>query len=219
MGQKVHPYGFRLGIIRDWKSKWFSKRNYAEWLHEDLRIKDLIRKRLAHAGISKVEIERFPRRLRVNIHAARPGIIIGRRGGEVEKMKALVQSMTDKTVFLNIVEVKQPESDAQLISESIGSQLVRRVSFRRAMKKAQQSAMSAGALGVKVCCSGRLGGSEMARTETHRIGRVPLHTLRADIDYGYHTAVTSYGTIGVKVWVFHGEVIGRQPVAAGGEGA
>ncbi len=210
MGQKVHPYGLRIGIIRDWTSKWFSKRNYADWLHEDLRIKNLIRRRLAHAGISKVEIERFPRRLRVNIHTARPGIIIGRRGGEVEKVKALVQSMTDKTVFINIVEVKTPEKDAQLIAESIGSQLVRRVAFRRAMKKAQQSALSAGALGIKICCSGRLGGSEMARREVYRNGRVPLHTLRADIDYGFHTAVTTYGAIGVKVWVFHGEVIGKQ---------
>jgi small subunit ribosomal protein S3 len=217
VGQKVHPYGLRIKIIRDWNSKWFARKNYAEYLHEDLQIRKIIIQRLSHAGISKVEIERFPRRLRVNIKAARPGIIIGRRGSEVEKLKALIQSQTDKTVFINIVEVKQPERDAQLIAEGIGVQLVRRVSVRRAMKKAQQAAMQSGALGVKIMCSGRLGGSEMARKEMYHQGRVPLHTLRADIDYGFYSAVTSYGTIGVKVWVFNGEVIGKGPVATMGE--
>ena len=211
MGQKVHPYGFRLGFIKDWNSRWYAEKDYADFLHEDLAIREAIKKRLSHAAISKIEIERFTQRMRVNIHAARPGIIIGRKGVEVERLKAVLARLTDRQVHITIKEVKVPDLEAQLVAENIAMQLVRRVSFRRAMKKSQQATMSAGAQGVKIMVAGRLGGSEMSRTEWYREGRVPLHTLRANIDYGFAEARTTYGQIGVKVWIFKGEVIGEQP--------
>ena len=211
MGQKVHPYGFRLGFIKDWSSRWYAERDYANFLHEDLAIREAIKKRLAHAAISRVEIERFTQRMRINIHAARPGIIIGRKGSEVERLKKILARLTDRQVHITIKEVKSPDLEAQLVAENIAMQLVRRVSFRRALKKAQQATISAGAQGVKVMVAGRLGGAEMSRTEWYREGRVPLHTLRADIDYGFAEARTTYGQIGVKVWIFKGEVIGERP--------
>jgi len=211
MGQKVHPTGLRLGIIKTWDSKWFAaKQNYTDFLHEDLDIRRLIKERLKHAGISKVEIERFTQRIRINIHTARPGIIIGRKGVEVEKLKKFLTRRTGKEILLNIREIKNAELDAQLVAESIAQQLVRRISFRRAMKRAEAAALQAGAQGIKICCSGRLGGAEMSRTEWNRTGRIPLHTLRADIDYGFAVARTTYGTIGVKVWIFRGEVVGAE---------
>ena len=206
MGQKVHPYGFRVGIYKNWKSRWYAEKGYAKLLNEDLRIRKAIKKRLFHAGISEVEIERFTQRLRINIMAARPGIIIGRKGVEVERLKKLISALTDLQIHINIREIKQPELDAQLQAESVALQLQRRVSFRRAMKRAQQATMQAGALGIKIMVSGRLGGAEMSRTEWYREGRVPLHTLRADIDYGFTEAKTTYGQIGVKVWIFKGEL-------------
>jgi len=210
MGQKVHPIGLRLGIIKTWDSKWFAaKQDFTEFLHEDISIRQLIKGRLRHAGISKIEIERFTQRIRINIHTARPGIIIGRKGAEVEKLKRFLTKRTGREVLLNIREIKSAELDAQLVAESIAQQLVRRISFRRAMKRAEAAALQAGAEGVKIRCSGRLGGAEMSRTEWHRSGRIPLHTLRADIDYGFAVACTTYGTIGVKVWIFKGEVVGE----------
>ncbi len=212
MGQKVHPYGFRVGIYKNWKSRWYAEKGYANLLNEDLRIRKAIKKRLFHAGISEVEIERFTQRLRINIMAARPGIIIGRKGVEVERLKKLISALTDLQIHINIREIKQPELDAQLQAESIALQLQRRVSFRRAMKRAQQATMQAGALGIKIMVSGRLGGAEMSRTEWYREGRVPLHTLRADIDYGFTEAKTTYGQIGVKVWIFKGELTSMHSV-------
>jgi small subunit ribosomal protein S3 len=206
VGQKVHPYGFRVGITKNWKSRWFAEKDYAPLLHEDLKIREAIKKRLNHAGISEVEIERFTQRMRINIMAARPGIIIGRKGVEVERLKKMLGSMTDRQIHINIREIKSPDADAQLQSESIALQLVRRVSFRRALKRAMQSAKQAGVQGIKVMVSGRLGGAEMSRTEWYREGRVPLHTLRANIDYGFYEARTTYGQIGVKVWIYKGEV-------------
>ncbi len=211
MGQKVHPYGFRLGVIKDWNSRWYAEKEYGNLLHEDLTIRDAIKKRLQHASISRIEIERFTQRMRVNIHAARPGIIIGRKGAEVERLKKILTQLTDRQVHINIQEVKVPDLESQLVAENIAMQLVRRVSFRRAMKKAQQGTMNAGAEGVKIMVAGRLGGAEMSRTEWYREGRVPLHTLRANIDYGFAEARTTYGQIGVKVWIFKGEVLGEQP--------
>ena len=215
MGQKVHPTGLRLGTVKTWNSKWFANRqNYADFLHEDLEIRRLIKKRLHHAGISKIEIERFTQRIRVNIHTARPGIIIGRKGQEVEKLKKFLGNRTAKQVLLNIREIKTAELDAQLVAESIAQQLERRVSFRRAMKRAESAALQAGAQGIKIMCAGRLGGAEMSRTEWYRSGRIPLHTIRADIDYGFAVGRTTYGTIGVKVWIFKGEVVGAMKPAA-----
>ena len=205
MGQKVHPYGFRVGIYKNWKSRWYAEKDYATLLHEDLRIRKAIKERLFHAGISGVEIERFTQRMRINIQAARPGIIIGRKGVEVERLKKVLSDMTERQIHINIREIKHPELDAQLQAEAIALQLQRRVSFRRAMKRAQQASMQAGALGFKVMVSGRLGGAEMSRTEWYREGRVPLHTLRADVDYGFTEAKTTYGQIGVKVWLYKGE--------------
>jgi len=205
MGQKVHPYGFRLGYNKTWNSKWFAKKQYREFLHEDLRIRQLIKSRLKHAGISRIEIERYPRKVRVNIYTARPGIIIGRRGAEVEKLKNLLVKRTGKAIHINIVEVKSPDADAQLVAESVAQQLERRVAFRRAMRKAEAAALAAGAEGVRIAVAGRLGGAEMSRREWYRNGRVPLHTLRADIEYGFATAKTTYGIIGVKAWVYRGE--------------
>ena len=209
MGQKTHPIGFRLGIIRTWDSKWFAAKDYALFLHEDLRMKKFLKERLYQAGISKMEIERAAnkdKRAKMNIWTARPGIVIGRKGVEVENLKRELQRLTDKEIILNISEVKRPEVDAQLVAENVVLQLERRVSFRRAMKRNVSQAMKFGAKGIKIMCSGRLAGAEMARTEWYREGRVPLQTIRADIDYGTARARTKYGAIGVKVWLFKGEV-------------
>ncbi len=209
MGQKTHPIGFRLGVIRTWDSKWYASKNYALFLHEDLRMKKFLKARLYQAGISKMEIERAAnkdKRAKMNIWTSRPGIVIGRKGAEVESLKRELQKLTDKEILLNITEVKRPEVDAQLVSENVALQLERRVSFRRAMKRNVSQAMKFGAKGIKIMCSGRLAGAEMARTEWYREGRVPLQTIRADIDYGVATASTKYGVIGVKVWLFKGEV-------------
>ncbi len=217
MGQKTHPTGFRIGVIKPWLSNWYAdKRKYQSQLHEDLGLRKYIKKELYHAGISKVEIERRAKQIRVNIHAARPGIIIGKRGAEVDQIKArLAKLIGDKIeLSLNIMEVRRPELDSVLIAENIATQLEKRIAFRRAMKKAVQSALRFGAKGIRVNCSGRLAGSEIARMEWYREGRVPLHTLRADIDYGTAEAHTTFGIIGVKVWVFHGEIIRRRGAAA-----
>jgi len=209
LGQKVHPIGFRLGVIRTWESKWYAEKDYAGLLHEDLRLRDYLKKRLHHAGISKIEIERAASKAKVNIFAARPGIIIGKKGSEVEALKKDLAKLTDKEIFINIQEVRKPEIDAQLVAENVALQLERRVAFRRAMKKAVSQSLKFGAEGVKIECSGRLGGAEMSRREWYREGRVPLHTLRADIDYGFAEAKTTYGIIGVKVLVFKGEILDR----------
>jgi len=207
MGQKTHPVGIRLGIIKSWNSRWYEEKNYAKWLHEDIRLREFIKEKLHHAGISKVEIERAANKVKVNIHTARPGIVIGRGGKGVEELKKQVQRLTESEVFLNIQEVRKAEIDAQLVAESVATQLERRIAFRRAMKKAVSTAMKFGAKGIKIMSGGRLGGSEMSRSEWYREGRVPLHTLRADIDYGFAEAKTTYGRIGVKCWVFRGEVL------------
>lgn len=207
MGQKVHPVGFRLGVIRTWKSKWYEEKNYAAWLHEDLRIRDFIKKKHYATGVSTVEIERAPNKVKITVHTAKPGILIGKRGQGIEQLKKELGSVTDKQIILNVVEVRKAELDAQLVSESVAVQLERRVSFRRAMKKAVGTSMKFGAKGIRIACSGRLGGAEMSRREWYREGRVPLHTLRADVDYGYAIAKTTYGVIGVKVWIFKGEVL------------
>ena len=209
MGQKTHPFGFRLGIIKTWDSKWFAQKNYAKFLHEDLTIKRFLKDRLHQAGISKIEIERAAnkdKRAKINIYTSRPGLVIGRKGAEIENIKRELQKITDKEVILNIIEIKRPEIDAQLVAENIALQLERRVSFRRAMKRNVSQALKFGAKGIKAMCSGRLAGAEMARTEWYREGRVPLQTIRADIDYGTTTARTKYGVIGIKVWVFKGEI-------------
>ncbi len=207
MGQKVHPIGFRLGVIRTWDSKWYAVADYAKLLHEDIKLRNYLKKRLYHAGISKIEVERAANKAKINIYAARPGIIIGKKGSEVEALKKELAKLTDKEVFINIQEVRKPEIDAQLVAENVALQLERRVAFRRAMKKSVSMALKFGAQGVKINCSGRLGGAEMSRTEWYREGRVPLHTLRADIDYGFAEAKTTYGIIGVKVLIFKGEVL------------
>jgi len=209
MGQKTHPFGFRLGIIKTWDSKWFASKNYARFLHEDLTIKRFLKGRLHQAGVSKIEIERAAnkdKRAKINIYTSRPGLVIGRKGAEVENLKKELQRITDKEVILNITEIKRPEVDAQLVAENIALQLERRVSFRRAMKRNVSQALKFGAKGIKAMCAGRLAGAEMARTEWYREGRVPLQTIRADIDYGFAIAMTKYGVIGVKVWVFKGEI-------------
>ena len=208
MGQKVHPIGFRLGVIRTWESNWYAEKDYSQLLHEDLKLRDYLKERLHHAGISKVEIERAAGKAKINIFAARPGIIIGKKGSEVEALKKELAKLTDKEVFINIQEVRKPEVDAQLVAENVALQLVRRVAFRRAMKKAVSQSLKFGAQGIKIECSGRLGGAEMSRREWYREGRVPLHTLRADIDYGFAEAKTTYGIIGVKVHIFKGEILG-----------
>jgi len=209
LGQKVHPVGFRLGVIRTWESKWFATSDYSSLLHEDLKLRNYLKKRLYHAGISKIEIERAASKAKINIFAARPGIIIGKRGAEVEALKKELAKLTDKEVFINIQEVRKPEIDAQLVAENVALQLERRVAFRRAMKKSVSQSLKFGAQGIKITCSGRLGGAEMSRTEWYREGRVPLHTLRADIDYGFAEAKTTYGIIGVKVLIFKGEVLAK----------
>ena len=206
MGQKTHPYGLRLGIIRDWTSRWYEEKNYAKWLEEDLRIKQFIRDSQKHAGIAGVEIERARTRLKVNVHTARPGILIGKKGQGAEDLKKQIQALTQAEVSLAIHEVRKAELDAQLVAENVATQLERRVSFRRAMKKANSTAMRFGAKGVRIACSGRLGGAEMGRYEWYREGRVPLHTLRADIQFGQAIAKTTYGVIGVKCWIYKGEI-------------
>ncbi len=209
MGQKTNPIGLRLGIIKSWNSSWFDQKNYAEKLHEDLKIRNYIRKRLDKAAVSKIEIERTAKRVTISIHTARPGIVIGKKGAEVDKLREELRSLTNKDIQININEIKKPELDAYLVAENIARQIEGKVSWRRAMKKAITSAMRLGAEGIKIMCSGRLGGAEMARSEMYKDGRIPLHTLRADVDYAQYDAVTTYGTIGVKVWIFHGEVIGK----------
>ncbi|WP_299616954.1 30S ribosomal protein S3 [Pelagibius sp.] len=213
MGQKVNPIGLRLGINRTWDSRWFADDNYANLLHEDLRIRKYLRGRLQQAGVSRIVIERPAKKARITIHTARPGVVIGKKGADIEKLRAALQKMTESEVHLNIVEIRKPEIDARLVAENIANQLERRVAFRRAMKRAVQSAMRLGASGIRINCGGRLGGAEIARTEWYREGRVPLHTLRADVDYGEATAKTTYGTCGVKVWVFKGEILGHDPMA------
>ena len=212
MGQKVNPVGLRVGIIRDWESRWYAK-NMADLIEEDLKIRTLIKKKLYRAGISRVEIERAANRVRVVIHSARPGIIIGRGGTGIDSLKKELDALTGRQILLSVNEVRRPEIEAQLVAENIAQQLERRVAFRRAMKRAVQSAMRLGALGIRINCSGRLGGAEIARMEWYREGRVPLHTLRADIDYGEATAMTTYGTCGVKVWVYRGEIMEHDPMA------
>ena len=212
MGQKAHPYGLRLGIIKDWKSKWFATRNFADLLQEDLLIRKYTNKRLEHAGVALIEILRAPKKVTIDIHTARPGIVIGRKGAEVDNLKGELELLTGKEILLNVIEIKKPEISAQLVGQSIAKQLEGRVSFRRAMKKAMAAAMKSGAEGIKIRCGGRLGGAEIARTEKYHDGRVPLHTLRADIDYAQSTANTTYGTIGVKVWICHGEKIGDEKI-------
>jgi small subunit ribosomal protein S3 len=209
MGQKVHPRGFRLGVIESSDSKWFARRDYRELLHEDLKLRKFLKERLYHAGISKVEIERAANKAKINIYTARPGIVIGKKGAEIEKLKSELGKLTPKETFINIHEVRRPDLDAQLVAENVALQLERRVAFRRAMKEAVSRGMRMGAQGIKVHCSGRIGGAEIARSEWYREGRVPLHTLRADISYGFAEAKTTYGVIGVKVWIFRGEILIR----------
>jgi small subunit ribosomal protein S3 len=213
MGQKVNPVGLRLGINRTWDSRWFARKDYANLLHEDLKLRKFLSGRLQQAGVSRIVVERAAKKARVTIHSARPGVVIGKKGADIEKLRADIGKMTTSDVSLNIVEIRKPEIDAKLIAEGIAQQLERRVAFRRAMKRAVQSAMRLGALGIRINCSGRLGGAEIARMEWYREGRVPLHTLRADVDFGYGTAKTTYGTCGVKVWVFKGEVMAHDPMA------
>jgi len=207
LGQKTHPIGNRLGIIKTWNSRWYAKKAYSEFLLEDLTIRKLLKERLYHAGVPRIEIERAGQNMRVIIHTARPGIIIGKKGTEVEKLRKDLKLMTGKEVAIDIKEIRKPEIDAQLVAENIALQLEKRVAFRRAMKKAVASALRFGTLGVKISCSGRLGGSEIARSEWYREGRVPLHTFRADIDYGFSKAKTTYGIIGIKVWMYHGDIL------------
>lgn len=207
MGQKVHPYGFRLGYTKEWRSRWFADKDYADLLHEDIALRDMITERLHHAGISRVDIERAANKLKIDVHTARPGIVIGRKGAEVDRLKQSVEELTGRDVFINIQEVHRPELDAQLVSESVAMQLERRVAFRRAMRKAVENAQRFGAEGIRVRCGGRLGGLEISRAEWYLHGKLPLHTLRADIDYGFAEARTTYGRIGVKVWIYKGEIL------------
>jgi len=206
VGQKTHPYGFRLGYNKTWRSRWYADRDYAKLLHEDLRLRKGLKARLSHAGVSEIDIERTANKIRVNIYSARPGIIIGRKGAEVDKLGAELRASYGQDIHINIQEIQRPEIEAQLIAESIASQLVRRVTFRRAMRRALENALRFGAQGVKIRCSGRLNGTEIARSEWYQEGRLPLHTLKADIDYGLAEAFTTYGAIGVKVWVYKGEL-------------
>ena len=213
MGQKVNPVGLRLGINRTWDSRWYADDNYAQLLHEDLQIRSFLFKRLNQAGIGRVVIERPAKKARITIHTARPGVVIGKKGADIERLRTDITKMTGSDVHLNIVEIRKPEIEAKLVAENIAQQLVRRVAFRRAMKRAVQSAIRLGAQGIRINCGGRLGGAEIARTEWYREGRVPLHTLRADVDFGLATARTAYGTCGVKVWVFKGEIMAHDPMA------
>jgi small subunit ribosomal protein S3 len=213
MGHKVNPIGFRLGINRTWDSRWFADADYAKLLHEDLKLRDKLRTRLKGAGVSRVVIERPAKKPRITIHAARPGVVIGKKGADIENLRKDMAKLAGAEVSLNIVEIRKPEIDSTLVAENIAQQLERRVAFRRAMKRAVQSAMRLGAGGIRINCSGRLGGAEIARMEWYREGRVPLHTLRADIDFGVATAKTTYGTCGVKVWIFKGEILAHDPSA------
>ncbi len=213
MGQKVNPIGLRLGIVKTWESKWFGGRNYAEYILEDYKLRKFIKAKLYHAGVSRIEIERSAKRIRLRIYTSRPGIVIGKKGAEISQLKKDVEKMTDREILIDIQEVRKPELDAQLVAENVALQIERRVQFRRAMKRGVSSAMRFGALGVKIICSGRLGGAEMARTEWYREGRVPMHTLRADIDYGFIEARTTYGIIGVKVFIFKGEILKKDQLA------
>ncbi len=210
MGQKVNPIGFRLGVIKTWDSKWYAEADYAKLLHEDIKIRAFLKKRLYSSGVSKIEIERAANKTKINIFTARPGLIIGKKGSEVETIKKELANLTSKEIFININEVRKPELDAQLVAENVALQLERRIAFRRAMKKSVTSALKFGAKGIRITCSGRLGGAEMSRTEWYREGRVPLHTLRADIDYGFAEAKTTYGIIGIKVLIFKGEILPGQ---------
>ena len=213
MGHKVNPVGLRLGINRTWDSRWYADAHYRDLLNEDLKIREYLHKRLKQAGISKIVIERPAKKARVTIHTARPGVVIGKKGADIEKLRSTLATMTASEVKLNIVEIRKPEIDAKLVAQGIADQLVRRVAFRRAMKRAMQSAMRLGAEGIKVMCGGRLGGAEIARVEQYREGRVPLHTLRANVDYADAEALTAYGIIGIKVWIFKGEILGHDPTA------
>ncbi len=206
MGQKVHPFGFRLGYNKTWNSRWYAKKDYSSLLHEDLRLKKELKKQLGHAGVSQIEIERPGNKIRITIHTSRPGIIIGRKGSEIDKLKADLQKRTNRDIFININEIHRPELESQLVAESIALQLEKRIAFRRAMRKAVDTALKVNAKGIKVYCAGRLNGAEIARTEWYLQGRLPLHTLRADIDYGFAEAYTTYGVIGVKVWIYKGEL-------------
>ena len=214
MGQKVNPIGLRLGIIKTWESRWFGGKNYADYIFEDYKLRKFIKQKLYHAGVSRIEIERSAKRIRLRIYTARPGIVIGKKGAEIAQLKKEVEQLTVSEVLIDIQEVRKPEIDAQLVAENVANQLERRVAFRRAMKRAVQSSLRFGALGIKVICAGRLGGAEIARTEWYREGRVPLHTLRADIDYGTAEARTTYGVVGVKVMIFKGEVLRKDPPMA-----
>ncbi len=210
MGQKVHPIGFRLGTTKTWESRWYAGKDYADYIFEDHKIRNFLKKKLFHAGISRIEIERSSKRIRLRIHTARPGIVIGKKGSEIELLKKEMEKMISQEVFIDIQEVRKPEVDAQLVAENVALQITRRVAFRRAMKRGVTSAMRFGAQGVKIICAGRLGGAEMARTEWYKEGRIPLHTLRADIDYGFTEAQTTYGIIGVKVFIFKGEILKKE---------
>ena len=214
MGQKIHPTGFRLSVSRNWASRWYANnRDFAGMLAEDLQVREYLKTKLKNAAVSRILIERPAKNARITIHSARPGVVIGKKGADIEKLRKSVAKLTDSDVVINIVEIRKPELDAQLVAESIAQQLERRVAFRRAMKRAVQSAMRLGAEGIRINCSGRLGGAEIARMEWYREGRVPLHTLRADVDYGVATAFTTYGTCGVKVWIFKGEILEHDPMA------
>ncbi len=214
MGQKVNPIGLRVGINRTWESRWFAKGDeYADLLHEDLKIRDFLKKRLKNASVSRIIIERPHKKCRITIYTARPGVVIGKKGADIETLRRAVSKMVDGEVFLNLVEVRKPEIDANLVAESVAQQLERRVAFRRAMKRSLQTAMRMGALGCKIMCGGRLGGAEIARTEKYSEGSVPLHTLRADIDYGFAEAKTAMGIIGIKVWIYKGEILEHDPMA------
>jgi len=210
VGQKTHPIGFRLGVNKTWNSRWFSEKDYVRFLHEDLRLRDFLKRKIRHAGVSKIEIERVANKCKINIFTARPGIVIGKKGTGIDQLRLETQKLAKSEVFINILEVRKAEADAQLIAENIADQLEKRVAFRRAMKKSMSQAFKFGVLGIKIQCAGRLGGAEIARTERYAEGSVPLHTLRADIDYGFTEAYTTYGQIGIKVWVYKGELIERK---------
>ncbi len=218
MGQKTHPIGFRLGVIKQWNSRWYAEKNFADLLYEDMVLRRYLRKRLGHASLSNVGIERTVREVTINLFTARPGVVIGKKGEEVERLRGELQHLTGKEIYINIREIKRPEVDAQLVAENIARQLEKRVAFRRAMKKSVASAMRLGALGIKITCAGRLGGAEIARTEKTRDGRIPLQTLRADIDYAIARAETTYGTIGIKVWIFKGEILKKNELDSQREG-
>ncbi len=215
MGQKVNPVGLRLGIVRTWESRWYAGKKYADYILEDHNIRKFVKKKLYHAGISRIEIERSSKRVRLRIFTARPGIVIGKKGAEIEILRKELEKMISQEVLIDIQEVRKPEMDAQLVAENVAVQVERRVAFRRAMKRSVTSAMRFGAKGIKIICAGRLGGAEMARTEWYREGRVPLHTLRADVDYGFAEARTTYGIVGVKVFIFKGEILKKEAVGAG----